>query len=249
MDFLSILGIILAFVAILGGNLLEGGTVAALANFPAAFVVIGGTVAAAAVQTPWQVFSLALKRFSSVFLSHVTPINAIQEKVLNWAQVTRRDGLLGLEDLSDGEKDGFAKMALELLIDGVDAHQIRNQLEFESYLIEQRENDAAKVFEAMGGYAPTIGIIGAVMGLIQVMGNLQDPSMLGDGIALAFVATIYGVALANLLMLPVASKLRYRARREGLFRQMIVDGTCAIHDGDSVRMIAAKLGTYNRVAG
>lgn len=246
MDILSIVGIALAFVAILGGNLLEGGTIQALANFPAAFVVVGGTVAAAAVQTPGEIFWLAWRRIVWVVMPREIPIDENVEKIIHWAKVTRRDGLLGLENVADEERDIFSVLALELLIDGVDIHQIRQQLDLESDLIEQREIDAAKVFEAMGGYAPTIGIIGAVMGLIQVMGNLQDPSKLGNGIALAFVATIYGVALANLVLLPVAAKLRYRARREALFRQMIVDGVCAIQNGDSVRMITAKLGTYQR---
>lgn len=249
MDILSIVGIIVAFVAVLGGNFLEGGTLAALVNFPAAFIVFGGTFAAGALQTSSGVFKRALRNLYSVFFSPGLPLEEMQEKMVEWAKVARREGLLGLENLSDAEHDPFLARALTLIIDGASSQHIRHQLELESHLIEQDEFDAAKVYESMGGYAPTIGIIGAVMGLIQVMSNLRDPSLLGSGIALAFVATIYGVALANLLLLPIASKLRFRARREALLRQMIIDGVCAIYEGDNARTIASKLSAYQRALG
>jgi len=249
MDLLSIVGIVLAFLAVLGGNFLEGGTLSALLNYPAALIVLGGTFAAGALQTSGNVFKRAMNNLYLVFFSSSLPVEFMQAKVLEWARVARKDGLIGLENLADEEKESFLLIAINLIIDGTSTQHIRQQLELESHLIEQDEVDAAKVYESMGGYAPTIGIIGAVMGLIQVMGNLKDPSLLGSGIALAFVATIYGVALANLFLLPVASKLRYRARREALLRQMVIDGVCSIFEGDSARIISNKLSAYQRVLG
>lgn len=249
MDILSVVGIVLAFLAVLGGNFLEGGTLSALLNFPAAFIVIGGTLAAGALQTSADVFKRALSRLYAVFFAPTIPVDEMQAVVIEWTNVARREGILGLENVADEERDPYLARALNLIIDGTSSQHIRYQLELESHLIEHDDIDAAKVYESMGGYAPTIGIIGAVMGLIQVMGNLRDPSLLGSGIALAFVATIYGVALANLFLLPVASKLRFRAKREALLRQMIIDGACAIFEGDSVRTIKSKLSAYQRALG
>ncbi|MEY3018939.1 MAG: flagellar motor protein [Pseudomonadota bacterium] len=249
MDILSIVGVILAFVTLLGGNFLEGGTLSALVNFPAAFIVVGGTFAAGALQTSGEVFRRAMTQLTGVFVVQTLPLQLMHDKLVGWAKVARREGLLGLENLTDEESEPFLARALELIIDGTSMQYIRQQLELESMLLEQDEIDAAKVYESMGGYAPTIGIIGAVMGLIQVMGNLRDPSLLGSGIALAFVATIYGVALANLFLLPVASKLRFRARRHALLRQMIIDGACSIFEGDSARTLSSKLNAYQRTLG
>lgn len=249
MDILSVIGVALAFLTLLGGNFLEGGTLSALVNLPAAFIVVGGTLAAGALQTSGEVFTRALLHLKDVFIMPVAPIVGMHATVVQWAKVARKEGLLGLENITDEEQDPFMARALNLIIDGTSMQYIRQQLELESMLLEQDDVDAAKVYESMGGYAPTIGIIGAVMGLIQVMGNLRDPSLLGSGIALAFVATIYGVAFANLFLLPVANKLRYRARRHALIRQMVIDGACAIFEGDSVRTISSKLSAYQRTLG
>lgn len=246
MDLLSILGVILGFVAIIGGNYLEGGSLNALINLPAAFIVIGGTLSAAMLQTSWKVMRFALARLSYIFVPPVSAFEQAISDVISWAVVARKDGLLGLENIADTEADRFAKKGLELLIDGSEPLQIRNVLDVETVSIEQRDLDAAKFFESMGGYAPTIGIIGAVMGLIHVMGNLADPSRLGAGIAVAFVATIYGVGLANLLLLPIASKLRYLARTEAEYRELIIEGLVAIAEGENPRAIEIKLDGFLR---
>ena len=244
MDILSILGVILGFAAIIGGNFLEGGSFAALINAPAAVIVFGGTLGAAMLQTPWQGMRLALNHLSWVFVPPALAFRPGIDKVVRWAIAARKEGLLGLETVAETESNMFARKGLQLLVDGSEPESIRNVMEVESIVIEQRDVDAAKFYESMGGYAPTIGIIGAVMGLIQVMSNLSDPSKLGSGIAIAFVATIYGVGFANLLLLPIASKLRNLARAESLFRELIIEGIISIAEGENPRAIELKLNGF-----
>jgi chemotaxis protein MotA len=153
----------------------------------------------------------------------------------------RKEGLLGLESVADLERDDYARKGLQLLVDGAEPEAIRSILEVDLYNQEGRDIQAAKVFESMGGYAPTIGIIGAVMGLIHVMGNLADPSKLGSGIAVAFVATIYGVGFANLLLLPIASKIKAVALRQSRYREMLLEGILSIAEGENPRSIELKL--------
>ncbi len=244
MDILSILGVILGFAAILGGNFLEGGTLAALVNVPAALIVIGGTTGAAMLQTSWSGMKLATSRLRWVFSPPNIAFNRGVDKVVRWAVSARKEGLLGLETIAETEDDFFARKGLQLLVDGSEPENIRSIMEVESLLLEQRDVDAARFYESMGGYAPTIGIIGAVMGLIQVMSNLSDPSKLGSGIAIAFVATIYGVGFANLLLLPIANKLRAIARREADFRDLIIEGIISIAEGENPRAIELKLNGF-----
>jgi chemotaxis protein MotA len=163
---------------------------------------------------------------------------------VTWALVARKDGLLGLESTAESERDAFAQKGLQLLVDGAETEVIRSVLEVELLSQEERDLQAARLFEAMGGYSPTIGIIGAVMGLIHVMGNLADPSKLGTGIATAFVATIYGVGAANLLLLPVAAKIKTLVRRQSVQREMLIQGFIAIADGENPHTIEMKLEGY-----
>ncbi|MCP3909107.1 MAG: flagellar motor protein [Oceanicoccus sp.] len=244
MDILSIIGVILGFAAIIGGNYLEGGTIAALVNLPAAIIVIGGTLGAAMLQTPWSGLKFAASRLSWVFSPPALAFNQGVGKVVRWAIAARKEGLLGLETISEMESNFFARKGLQLLVDGTEPENIRSVMEVESLLLEQRDVDAAKFYESMGGYAPTIGIIGAVMGLIQVMSNLSDPSKLGSGIAIAFVATIYGVGFANLLLLPIASKLRNLARLDAQYRDLIIEGIISIAEGENPRAIELKLNGF-----
>ncbi|HUH39053.1 MAG TPA: flagellar motor protein [Spongiibacteraceae bacterium] len=244
MDMLSIIGVVLAFAAIIGGNYMEGGSAGALLNMPAAVIVIGGTVGAATLQTSWGNFKLALQQLRCIFVPNGLPFREGIDKIVRWAMTARKEGLLGLEAIAETEQDLFARKGLQLLVDGSEPESIRNVMELESQVREQRDVDAAKFYESMGGYAPTIGILGAVMGLINVMGNLADPSQLGAGIAVAFVATIYGVGFANLLLLPVASKLRSQARREAQYRDMVIEGVISIADGENPRAIELKLNGF-----
>ena len=244
MDLLSIFGVILGFVAIIGGNYLEGGNLSALVNFPAAFIVIGGTVAAVMLQTPWQGMRFALSRLMCVFSPPRFGFSDGVKTIVGWAASARKDGLLGLENIAEKEPDLFARKGLQLLVDGSEPESIRSILDVESIVIEQRDIDAAKFYESMGGYSPTIGIIGAVLGLIHVMGNLADPSKLGAGIAVAFVATIYGVGFANLLLLPIASKLKTLARSQAQYRELIIEGVISIAEGENPRAIELKLNGF-----
>jgi chemotaxis protein MotA len=244
MDFLSVLGIIVAFGAIVGGNFLDGGHLGALVNLPAAVIVLGGTLGAVMLQSPWEIMRRGLEMLPWVWSPPLLFFDKGLKKVVSWAHTARKEGLLGLEGLAESEPDLFARKGLQLLVDGNEPEAIRNVLEVESYILEQRDSDAARIYESMGGYAPTIGIIGAVMGLIHVMGNLADPSMLGSGIAVAFVATIYGVASANLIFLPISSKIRACVKRESQYREMLLEGIISIADGENPRSIELKLGSY-----
>ncbi|MDR0279029.1 MAG: flagellar motor protein [Paucimonas sp.] len=241
MDVLSLLGIILAFVAIVGGNLLEGGHVGALLNGPAALIVLGGTLAAALLQSPLSAFKRALQIFGWILFPPRVDLAGGIDRVVNWSLTARKEGLLGLEGVADAEPDPYARKGLQLLVDGAEPEAIRSILEVDFLTQESRDIQAAKVFESMGGYAPTIGIIGAVMGLIHVMGNLADPSQLGNGIAVAFVATIYGVASANLILLPVANKLKAQVMRQSRYREMLLEGLLSIAEGENPRSIELKL--------
>ncbi|MFW0759169.1 flagellar motor protein [Pseudomonas sp. H11T01] len=241
MDVLSLIGIIMAFVAIIGGNYLEGGHLAALANGPAALIVLGGTVGAALLQSPMSAFKRAMQILGWILFPPRVDLAGGIDRVVNWSLTARKEGLLGLEGVADAEPDNYARKGLQLLVDGAEPESIRSILEVDFYTQESRDVDAAKVFESMGGYAPTIGIIGAVMGLIHVMGNLGDPSQLGSGIAVAFVATIYGVASANLVLLPIASKLKSIAMRQSRYREMLLEGILSIAEGENPRSIELKL--------
>lgn len=244
MDVLSLLGIIVAFVALLGGNFLEGGSWQSLINVPAALIVFGGTVGAAMLQTPLITLKHSLRLFWWVFQPPKVNYADSVKKVVEWASVSRRSGLLGLEKLATKEADIFSKKALELLIDGANPQAIRRILESDLALSEKRDVDAVKVYASMGGYAPTIGIIGAVLGLIYVMRNLADPSELGTGIAIAFVATIYGVAIANLFLLPVANKLTIYINQQSQLKELIIEGILYIADGENPKSIEMKLSGY-----
>lgn len=241
MDILSLLGIILAFAALLGGNLLEGGTLASLFNLPAALIVVGGTLAATILQTSGGLLKRAFNQARWVFFPPFIDLDEGIGKIMDWSVKARKQGLLGLEAIAEKEPEPFARKGLQLLVDGAEPETIRGVLEVDLDSREQRDQEAAQVFEAMGGYSPTIGIIGAVMGLIQVMTNLTDPSTLGHGIATAFVATIYGVALANLLFFPVANKMREIVRRRSRYEEMMIDGIIAISEGENPRSIEMRL--------
>ena len=241
MDVLSLIGIIMAFVAIIGGNYLEGGHQGALANGPAALIVLGGTVGAALLQSPMSAFKRAMQTVVWILFPPRIDMTGGIDRVVNWSLTARKEGLLGLEGMADTEPDSYSRKGLQLLVDGVEPETIRSVLEVDYMTQESRDIEAAKVFESMGGYAPTIGIIGAVMGLIHVMGNLADPGQLGSGIAVAFVATIYGVASANLVLLPIASKLKAIAMRQSLYREMLLEGILSIAEGENPRSIELKL--------
>jgi len=244
MDIGSILGIIIAFGAILGGNAMEGGHMGSLLIFTAFFVVMGGTLGAILVQFTLPTIIQATKIAIWVFIPPKLEPKAAIEKLVDWSNIARKEGLLGLEAKVETETDPFAKKGLQLLVDGGEPESIRATLEVEVGTQEHSLTEAAKVFDGMGGYTPTVGIIGAVMGLIHVMNNLADPAALGPGIAVAFVATIYGVGMANLFFLPMGTKLKAHIHSKIKFQEMMIEGIISIAEGENPRNIEAKLSGY-----
>ena len=246
MDILSIFGLILAISAIIFGNLLGGGETVQLFQLTAFLIVVGGTMGAVMIQTSFSIFLRAMSMGRWVFFTPSFNLDQTVEKLVSWSQMSRREGLLALEDISYEEEELFTRKALQLLVDGNEPETIRQVMETEISIMEHTEIQAAKVYEAMGGYSPTIGIIGAVMGLIHVMNNLADPSRLGDGIATAFVATIYGVGLANLVLLPMAGKLKSLVHKQIIQYEMLLEGIVSIADGENPRSLESKLQSYLR---
>jgi len=244
MDKLSLIGVLVGLGAILLGQQLEGGHIDSLVNGPAILIVVGGTVGAVMLQSPVPVFMRAIQIVLWVLLPPSQPVSDTIQKIVSWSQVARREGLLGLESQAEAESDPLARKGLQLLVDGNEPETIRNTLEVEILARENLDLAAAKVFEGLGGYSPTIGIIGAVMGLIHVMGNLADPSKLGSGIATAFVATIYGVGLANLIFLPVGNKLKAHVQSQSQHSEMLIEGIIAIAEGENPMNIELRLQGY-----
>lgn len=245
MDMLTLVGLLLAIVAIFGGNYLDGGSASALLHLTPFLIVVGGTFGAVLVQTPLDVFKRAMALSAWVFIPPVRDYASVSKKIILWSKRSKREGLLAMQNLAKKEKDPFVKKALMLVADGLEPQEIRKALIVEIDMSASRDADAAKVFEGMGGYAPTIGIIGAVLGLIQVMNNLSEPALLGPGIATAFVATIYGVGSANFIFLPMAAKIRTIVEDAAHYREMVVDGLVSIADGESTGKLESKLSGYS----
>ena len=244
MDKISLAGLAIGLFAIVGGQYLEGGHAGSLVQPTALLIVLGGTLGAVLLQTPIHVFRRGMKMVKWVWVPPVIEQKRLIDQIMNWSQLSRREGLLALENYIPGIKDEFARRGLQLLVDGADPERIRELLEVEINTFEDEWRQAAKIWEAAGGYSPTLGILGAVMGLIHVMENLSDPTKLGAGIAVAFVATIYGVGLANLVYLPIAGKLKYYISRMVATREMLIDGLVGIAVGDNPRIIEGRLRGY-----
>ncbi|HEY3326830.1 MAG TPA: flagellar motor protein [Novimethylophilus sp.] len=240
-DITTFVGIIIALGAIIGGQVLEGGHVSTLMQLTAFIIVIGGTMGAVLIQYSLPVFLLGLKLVSWAFVPPRVVLEEVIEQITGWGNTARRGGLLSLEPILVEMQDPFMKKGLQMLVDGAEPEKLREALEVEMDAYDEHYRLSAKVWESAGGYSPTIGIIGAVMGLIHVMENLSDPSKLGAGIAVAFVATIYGVGSANLFFLPLSSKIKSVIGREMVKRQMVVDGLVSIANGENPRLIDTKL--------
>ncbi|MCX8018492.1 MAG: flagellar motor protein, partial [Rhodocyclaceae bacterium] len=241
MDKISFAGLALGLAAILVGQILEGGHVGSLLQPTAFLIVIGGTVGAVMLQSPFKVFVAGLKMSKWVFLPPTLRPEQLIENIVRWSHIARKEGLLALEAQIATVPDPFMQKGLQLLVDGAEPERLREVLEVEIGAWEGQMKLAAKIWESAGGYAPTIGILGAVMGLIHVMENLSDPSKLGAGIAVAFVATIYGVGSANLIFLPVSKKLIAHINQLVTLREMFVDGLVGIANGDNPRIIESRM--------
>jgi chemotaxis protein MotA len=241
MDLLSLAGFALALVAIIGGAVLKGAGVHALVSAAAFTIVVLGTIAAICVQTPMAVMRRALQISAWVFRPPPLGPDTLIHKMVEWSNVARKQGLLGLEPLLDAETDAFLHKGLQLVVDGSEPETIRGILEVEMGTRESADLQAAKVWEGMGIYSPTLGIVGAVLGLMAVMQNLSDPSKLGHGIAAAFTATVYGIGIANLVLLPMANKLKVTIHARTHVQEMTVEGLIAIAQGENPRSIETRL--------
>lgn len=241
MDITTIAGLVVGVGCILLGQLLEGGHVGSIMQATAAIIVIGGTFGAVMVSFPKKDFVRGMKMLKLAFTDKKEDMSAVTKQIVDLASIARRDGVLALEGKLGEVEDKFLKKALTYVVDGVDASVTRSSLEAAIEAEHQENTTGAKVWEAAGGYSPTIGIIGAVLGLIHVMENLSDPSKLGGGIAVAFVATVYGVASANLLYLPAANKLKRKFAIAMERKIVITEGVLAIQEGLNPRVLEEKL--------
>jgi len=240
-DFTSVAGVPISLGLILLGQAIEGGSAGSLLQATAALIVFGGTLGAVLLSFSLADVQRAVKGLRTVFLWDGEPPERTIDTVLRYAKRARKEGIMSLEDDLAKVDDPFLQKGLRLAVDGTDPHAVREMLEIENQSREEHDEIPAKVFESGGGYAPTVGILGAVLGLIHVMQNLADPSKLGAGIAVAFVATVYGVGSANLIFLPIATKLKMKARHEARRRELIVEGIMAIQEGLNPRTIQEKL--------
>ncbi len=244
MDIASIFGIALALLGILGGMLMEGGSIAQIAQPTAACIVLCGTAGAVLLQFPIPIVFAALKGVTGVFRVEADDAEATLYRMVMFANKARRLGVVSLDDDLKNIQDPFMKQALMLAVDGIEPNAIRQIMHLELENSAETDEKLAQVFEAAGGYSPTVGIIGAVLGLIQVMQHLDNIAEVGRGIAVAFVATIYGVGLANLVCLPIAGKLKIRHRDEQMVKEMMLEGVVSILEGMNPRMMEVKLRTY-----
>jgi len=244
MDIASIIGICLGLGAVFGGAALEGLHMGALVQPTAAMIVCGGTLAATCVSFPLPTLLQALKDLKKVFLPPKEDPEGVIKNIINYAAKARRNGLISLEQEAQTVKDTFTKKGISLVVDGIDPQKLRETMEIELGSFKEHGKGSAEVFESAGGFAPTIGIIGAVLGLIHVMSNLSDASKLGGGIAVAFVATIYGLMLANIFCIPFGTKLKHRLKEELLQKEMVIEGLIAIQNGENPHFIEQKLRAY-----
>jgi chemotaxis protein MotA len=240
-DLTSLVGAPLGIGLVVIGLMVEGGHPGMLLQPAAALVVLGGTLGAVLLSFSRQDLRHAVRSLRSAFVETMEPVDTVIGRIVTYANRARRSGMLALEQPLDAEPDPFLRRALTMAVDGVSPVQIRQMMELEIEMSADHDDVPARVFEAAGGYAPTIGIIGAVLGLIRVMEQLSDPSQVGPGIAVAFVATIYGVGSANLVLLPIATKLRHRSEAVLRRRELLLEGVLALQEGQNPRLIEQRL--------
>jgi len=244
MDKLSLFGLLVAITGILGGQFLEGGSVSVLLQLAAFLIVFGGTLGAVMLQHPMNVFMMVMRMGKWVFVTPQIDKQKLIYRLTAWGNSSRKDGILMLEGQIKTVDDPFLRKGLQLLVDGNSAEKIREVLEVDLNSYETLRWQGARVWEAAAGYSPTIGILGAVLGLVHVMENLGDPSMLGAGIAVAFIATVYGVGFANLVFLPIGGKLKIIMMHQVEIREMAIDGLCMIANAENHHFIENKLNGY-----
>jgi chemotaxis protein MotA len=237
----SFLGLIVGVGGILAGLLLEGGRLSQVLQPTAAIIVFGGTLGAILLQFPTPVVARAFRQLIYVFIEPRRDPREMVQQLVTFANKARRNGMISLDADLPGVQDAFLKKSLMLAVDGTEPQELRKMMQLEIDNQAEHEENIPKVFESAGGFAPTIGIIGAVLGLIQVMQHLDNINEVGKGIAVAFVATVYGVGSANLFFLPSSGKLRLRIREEQLIREMTLEGVVSILEGMNPHMLETKL--------
>jgi chemotaxis protein MotA len=244
MDLATVIGLILGWGALIVALLMEGGSLKDLFN-PSAFVLVaGGTLGATIVAFSMkQILAVPSVMRNAFFCKETDPINII-DIMVEFARTARRDGILALEKEAKSISSKFFRTGVELIVDGTPSETVRDILETEIVSLQERHKAGETVFGTMGGFAPTLGIIGTVMGLIHMLSRLNEPGAMGPAIAAAFIATLYGVALANLVFLPVGAKLKARTSEEVIAYDMIVEGILSIQAGDSPRMVEQKMKAY-----
>ena len=244
MDWGSLAGLAIALAGLVLGQTIEGGHLKSLMQ-PAAFtVVVLGTIGAVLLQSELKLFIKGVRMLRWVFVRPQDDRQKLAIRIHQWSLQARKESVLSLESLIYREQDPFIRKGLQLLVDGTPADRIREVCAIDMYYFEAQERDAIKIWSAAGGYAPTVGILGAVLGLIHVMENLSDPAKIGSGIAVAFVATIYGVALANLVFLPIANKLKGHVQHEMSRREMLLNAWVSIARGDNPKLVSERLESY-----
>ncbi len=244
MDKATIIGIVLGIGAVIGGQTLEGGNIHSIMQVTAAIIVFGGTFGAVFLSFPFHNVIGGFKGIKKIIKEPPQDPYQIIAQITNYGNKARKEGILSLEKEVKNVEDPFLKKALTMAVDGVEPNMIREAMGNELEYSDEHGKVDSKIFKAAGGYAPTIGILGAVLGLIHVMENLNDPSKLGAGIATAFVATVYGVGSANLLFLPISNKLEVRHRHEMIIKEMILEGVVAVSTGENPRLIEEKLNSF-----
>lgn len=244
MDKGTVIGLVAAVGALLGGLMLEGGNPLALIGPSAAVIVVGGTLAATLVSFPFERVLRLPVLFKKALCEHKEDEREIVELFVKLAEKARREGLLALEADARQIQDPFIQKGVMLAVDGVDAEVIRAVLEAEMTALAERHEAGYSMLEAMGGYAPTMGILGTVMGMVHVLSHLSEPEQLGEQIAVAFIATLYGVATANLIYLPLGGKLKQKSKHELAVRQLALEGVLAVQAGDNPRIVREKLEAY-----
>ncbi len=244
MDIFAVIGLFFGITMILTGQAMEGGNIGQLLQITAAFIVLGGTSGAIILSFPPKVLLSAVKILKNVFIPPQSDFNALITEIGGFATKARKEGIISLEKEANNASDPLLTLGLGAVADGTDPTLVREMMENQIEQLENYVNSAAKVYESFGGYSPTLGIIGAVMGLIQVMQNLSDPSKLGAGIAVAFVATIYGLFAANLVMIPISTRIKFIYQNVFLYKNMILEGVLSIQAGESPVLIERKLRSF-----